>query len=137
MEYGATFGLNDQAGLALYDYAALAYGYGDLVEVFNQPPNKLDVKVTNNTDDVYLSTEWGRSNSLVTNMDDIDNYTQINVNGNTVVNTIEDTPIEQDRQQFGFAGFRDRGWAITTASCPSCSTTHNRHQLKSKLMPCS
>ena len=110
MEYGATFGLNDQAGLALYDYAALAYGYGDLVEVFNQPPNKLDVKVTNNTDDVYLNTEWGRSDNLVTDMDDVENYTQVNVNGNTVVNTIEDSPIEQDRQQFGFGGFRDRRW---------------------------
>jgi hypothetical protein len=110
MEYGATFGLNDQAGLALYDYAALAYGYGDLVEVFNQPPNKLDVTVKSNMEDVYLSTEWGRAANLVTNMDDIDNYTQVNVNGNTVVSTIEDTPIEQDRQQFGYAGFRDRQW---------------------------
>ena len=111
MEYGARFGLNDQAGLAMYDYAALAYAYGDLVEVFNQPPNKLDVQVKTNRNDAFLSTEWGKSNQLVTDMDDVENYTQVVVEtDNTEIRRIEDTPIEEDRQRFGFFGFRDNKW---------------------------
>ena len=108
MEYGATFGLNDQAGLALYDYAALAYGYGDLVEVFNQPPNKLLVQNYYDADGSFNQTDSTitRSPELVTDMDDVDLYDVYNAG---VLDA--DQPIEIDRAQYGHSGFRDHGWS--------------------------
>ena len=107
MEYGATFGLNDQAGLGMYDYAALAYGYGDLVEVFNQAPNKMHIKDHFDADGDYVQfdSSISRSEELVTDMYDIDIHDHYNVG---VLDP--DQPIEADRERHGYKGFRDNGW---------------------------
>ncbi|MEW5854911.1 MAG: zinc-dependent metalloprotease [Myxococcota bacterium] len=39
MDYGSRF-MSDIAGLGLYDKAAIAFGYGDLVYAFNTPPDE-------------------------------------------------------------------------------------------------
>ncbi len=106
MEYGSVFGLNDQAGLGLYDYAALAYAYGDLVEVFNQPPHKLEV-VDNFQNGNYtpVGSSFGRADELVTDMADVDVHVRIQ-DGLRV----EDAPIEEDRERYGYRGLRDHGW---------------------------
>jgi len=108
MEYGSVFGLNDQAGLGLYDYAALAYAYGDLVEVFNQPPNKLAI-LDSYSDGNYTSfgSTFGRSDQLVTTMSDVDDYATRDPATRIVT---PDAPIEEDREEYGYAGYRDNGW---------------------------
>ena len=107
MEYGATFGLNDQAGLAMYDYAALAYGYGNLVEVFNQPPYKVEVEDHYDADDDFDPgpSTFTRSNTLVTTMLDVD----INDRVNDGVR-VPDDPLEQDVERYGYRGSRDHEW---------------------------
>jgi len=109
MEYGATFGLNDQAGLALYDYAALAYGYGGLLEVFNQAPYKLQIDHSyderNNFDSANSSMT--RSGEKVTDMRDVDNFNVRNSGGELEI----DAPRAEDRETYqNFGGFRDNGW---------------------------
>lgn len=107
MEYGATFGLNDQAGLALYDYAALAYGYGGLVEVFNQPPYKLHVQDHYDAEQNFdqFESSFTRSNERISDMRDVDIHDVVN---NGVLDA--DEPIEVDREQHGYRGFRDHEW---------------------------
>lgn len=109
MEYGATFGLNDQAGLALYDYAALAYGYGGLLEVFNTPPNKIEVFHSYDERDTFQRGDsfMKRSGELVTDMRDVDDYNVRNSAG-----VIEyDASRDEDRETYdNFNGFRDNGW---------------------------
>lgn len=107
MEYGATFGLNDQAGLAMYDYAALAYGYGNLVEVFNQPPYKVEVEDHYDGDGDFnpQDSSFTRSNQLVTTMRDVDIHNVVN---NGVLDA--DEPLENDREQHGYRGKRDHEW---------------------------
>lgn len=108
MEYGATFGLNDQAGLALYDYAALAYGYGALLEVFNNPPNKIEVNHVYNERNAFQrgQSSMRRSNEKVTDMKDVDIY-NVNQNGDLEL----DAPRDEDREKYqNFGGFRDNGW---------------------------
>jgi hypothetical protein len=66
------------AGLGLYDYAAIAYGYGRLVEVFTNDaiPHRIDVTSRwNPTTDSFLSVDVTRSSQRVRTMRDVDNYT--------------------------------------------------------------
>lgn len=66
------------AGLGLYDYAAIAYGYGRLVEVFRPDAIPHRISVTsrwNPTTDAFQSVNVGRDSSRVTTMRDVDNYT--------------------------------------------------------------
>ena len=106
MEYGSVFGLNDQAGLGLYDYAALAYAYGDLVEVFNQPPNKIEyVENFQNGSFQQIGSTFGRSDAKVTNMQDVDDYVRIQDG-----ERIEDAPLEDERERYGYRGLRDNPW---------------------------
>jgi len=109
MEYGATFGLNDQAGLALYDYAALAYGYGGLLEVFNEAPFKIEVEHAYDERDNFDSGEsfMRRSQQKVTDMRDVDEFNIRNSAGQLE----EDAPRAEDRETYqNFGGFRDNGW---------------------------
>ena len=69
------------SGLGLYDYAAIAYGYGELVEVFNDRPFRLQVNAswsppgaTGATGDALLGTSIARSSSTVSDMRDVDTY---------------------------------------------------------------
>jgi hypothetical protein len=109
MEYGSTFGLNDQAGLALFDYAALAYGYGGLLEVFNSPPNKIEVMHTYDQENNFTAggSYMRRSPQLVTDMRDVDDFQITNS-----ANQIEyDEDRADDRETYqNFNGFRDNGW---------------------------
>ncbi|MFO0712049.1 MAG: zinc-dependent metalloprotease [Sandaracinus sp.] len=43
MDYGVNFVVTDAEGLGHYDYAAIAMGYGDMVEVFTNAANSQDV----------------------------------------------------------------------------------------------
>jgi hypothetical protein len=93
------------SGLGLYDYAAIAYGYGNLVEVFNNDPYRIDVRSTydDNTDDLSSITV-ARSAERVTNMEDVDNYF-VRRNG---IND-EDQSREADRAERGDT-LRDNRW---------------------------
>ncbi len=110
MEYGSTFGLNDQAGLALFDYAALAYGYGGLLEVFNSPPNKLEIFHDYDAENNFKSgsSYMKRSGDLVTDMRDVDDYQVKNSAGQVEY----DSSRAEDRETYqNFGGFRDNGWS--------------------------
>ena len=66
-----------QGGLGLYDYASLAYGYGEMVEVFNDPPNRLEVLSTWDPESgSWDSTTVTRANERVTDMDDVEQWTR-------------------------------------------------------------
>jgi hypothetical protein len=43
MDYGNNFVVTDAAGLGHYDHAAIKMGYGDLVEVFTEAPDSLEL----------------------------------------------------------------------------------------------
>ena len=67
---------SDISGLGMYDYAAIAYSYVDMLEVFNEAPSKLKVRalfdpVTGSFDSSTVS----RSPNKVTTMLDVDDYT--------------------------------------------------------------
>jgi hypothetical protein len=62
------------AGLGLYDYAAIAFGYTDLVEVFVQAPWRLQVDAAFNTANSYSGTSFTRATSRVSDMRDVDLY---------------------------------------------------------------
>lgn len=121
MEYGATFGLNDQAGLALYDYAALAYGYGGLLEVFNEAPSKLNIVHTYDEADSFEQggDENGnpysyilRSPEKIVDMRDVDTFEvrRLVADSDEVI-IEEDVPRALDRETYqNFNGFRDAGW---------------------------
>jgi hypothetical protein len=109
MEYGATFGLNDQAGLALYDYAALAYGYGDLLEVFNTAPNKIEVMQAYDERENFdqAGSYMKRSGNLVTDMLDVDN---LDVKTGSGVVEYDNPRVDDQDTYENFNGFRDHGW---------------------------
>ena len=67
---------SDISGLGMYDYAAIAFSYVNMVEVFNEAPSKLKVRasfdpVTGSFDSSVIS----RSPNKVTTMLDVDDYT--------------------------------------------------------------
>ncbi len=63
------------SGIGLYDYAAIAYGYGDLVEVFDQAPFRLRVDTRyNDTTDDFESITVDRAGDRVVDMRDVDDY---------------------------------------------------------------
>jgi hypothetical protein len=66
---------NNKPGLGRYDYAALAFGYGELREVFDEAPNMLHVEVyyDGETDD-FSSSFIRQSDHKVTTFDDVDIY---------------------------------------------------------------
>jgi len=64
------------AGLGLYDYAAIAYGYADLIEVFEEAPYQIAVDARwNPNSDAFESIDVTRASSRVEDMDDVDDYT--------------------------------------------------------------
>lgn len=66
MDYGARFAL-DISGIGLYDKAAIHYGYGNLVSVFNNTPTKIQVD--------YSNSDWDSvqpSNTPISTFGDID-----------------------------------------------------------------
>jgi hypothetical protein len=73
MDYTGNAASVGWSGLGLYDYAAIAYGYGELREVFNITPHMLHVEVTyeGETDDFDSST-IRRSEVEITTFDDVD-----------------------------------------------------------------
>jgi hypothetical protein len=56
MDYGSKLNA-DFHGIGTYDYAAIKYGYGELVEVFNQAPTKVAVNYQNGDWDSVEPTE--------------------------------------------------------------------------------
>lgn len=74
------------SGLGLYDYAAVAYGYGALVEVFAEPPRRLEVITTYN-ESLQPSVTIAPLDDRVTDMADIDLH-RTSISGVTV----EETP---------------------------------------------
>jgi hypothetical protein len=67
---------SDISGLGMYDYAAIAFSYVNMVEVFNEAPSKLKVRavfdpVTGN----FSSSTVSRSPNKVKTMLDVDDYT--------------------------------------------------------------
>lgn len=66
MDYGAKLN-SDFHGIGAYDYAAIKYGYGDLVEVFNQTPTRLQVDYSNSDFESVVPT-----NEPITDWEDID-----------------------------------------------------------------
>lgn len=64
------------SGIGLYDYFAIAFGYGDLVEVFDEAPYRLAVDSNYNpTTDAFLSIDVRRGSGRVSDMRDVDDYT--------------------------------------------------------------
>ena len=88
---------NNAPGLGHYDYAALAYVYGDLRTVFNSQPHQLKVEVFYNpeTDD-FSSSGVTRSNNPIITFEDVDEYLI-----NRRDQTPEDTPflVAEERDQ--------------------------------------
>lgn len=73
-----------QGGLGLYDYASLAYGYGEMVEVFNDSPNRLNVlSEWDPQTDNWESTTVTRGTDRVTDMDDVEQWRR-RLSGGTV-----------------------------------------------------
>ena len=82
-----------QGGLGLYDYASLAYGYGELVEVFNDAPHRLNVLSTwDPTTGNWDSTEVTRAGDRVVDMEDVEQWRRRLPGGTTddVANDDED-----------------------------------------------
>jgi hypothetical protein len=74
MEYVAKQGAMAD-GIGLYDYAAIAYGYGELREVFQNAPHKIYVSTTyDNETDEFTSSEIHVSDQLVQTFDDVDEF---------------------------------------------------------------
>ncbi len=69
MDYGAKLN-SDFHGIGLYDHAAIKYGYGELIEVFDVAPTKVAVDYGNDAYDSMQPTD----DPIVT-FDDIDNVT--------------------------------------------------------------
>jgi hypothetical protein len=69
MDYGARFAL-DISGIGPYDRAAIHYGYGKLLTVFNEQPKKIAVD--------YANSDWDSvqpTNIPLTRFDDLDEVT--------------------------------------------------------------
>lgn len=66
MDYGAKLNA-DFHGIGLYDYAAIKYAYGDLVDVFNVTPTRLTVDYSNSSFDSVQPT-----NEPIVDWEDID-----------------------------------------------------------------
>jgi len=67
---------SDISGLGMYDYAAIAYSYVDMLEVFNEAPSKLKVRaVFDPVTGSFDSSTVSRSPNKVTTMLDVDDYT--------------------------------------------------------------
>ena len=66
---------NNEPGLGHYDFAALAYVYGDLRTVFNSTPHQLRVNVNYNaqTDD-FASSSVTRSDNPIITFEDVDEF---------------------------------------------------------------
>lgn len=77
MDYHGDFN-GRQGGLGLYDYAAVAYGYGELLEVFDEAPHRLEVDSRWNQDTgSWTSTDVTRHpTELVQTMKDVENWTR-------------------------------------------------------------
>ena len=88
MDYGARL-TADLFGLGSYDRAAIAYGYGNLREVFNDAPKKINVD--------YANSEWDGvtpSNDPITDWNDIDNVD--GATGGDGVTPVNDFPYDED-----------------------------------------
>lgn len=74
MDYLAHFN-SDWQGLGLWDYAAIAYAYGELVEVYETAPHQIYVEVVfePDTDDFDYSNIY-MSQHTITDFDDVDEY---------------------------------------------------------------
>lgn len=74
MDYHGEFN-GRQGGLGLYDYAAIAYGYAEMVERFNEPPHRLNVLSTwDPQSGDWQDTTVERDADLVTDMDDVEDW---------------------------------------------------------------
>jgi hypothetical protein len=81
MDYTPRY-FNNSAGLGRYDYAALAYGYGELREVFAQAPRQITVDVRFDANGDVSSTDVRTSRLEMQSFDDVDEYI-IQFNGRT------------------------------------------------------
>ena len=66
---------NNAPGLGHYDFAALAYVYGELRTVFNSEPHQIKVEVFyDHEDDDFMSSNVSRSANRILTFDDVDEY---------------------------------------------------------------
>ena len=89
-----------QGGLGLYDYASLAYGYGELVEVFNEPPHRLEVRSEWDSESgSWDSTTVTRSETeTVSDMDDVERWVRAYPGG--IVSDVPDDDEDDNRWNY-------------------------------------
>jgi len=76
MDYHADFN-GRQGGLGLFDYAAVAFGYGELLEVFDEAPFTLRVDSEwDRQSGNFTSTDVTRGSARVTTMEDVERWTK-------------------------------------------------------------
>ena len=82
-----------QGGLGMYDYAAVAYGYGEALEVFNDAPYKLEITAAYDGGS-FQDVTFDRSGERVSDMTDIDTYniTGRNSEGDQPGDNVRDNP---------------------------------------------
>ena len=63
-----------EGGLGLYDYAAIAYAYTEMLEVFDGAPYKIAVRSTWDAEGNFEDSTTTRAGEFVTDMDDVENW---------------------------------------------------------------
>jgi len=90
---------NNVPGLGRYDYAALAYAYGELVEVFDSEPMMLRVEVAFDEENDVEGTAIRQSQFPIRTFDDVDEYVYVRRGVDPEADSPNYTREERDRGQ--------------------------------------